>query len=99
LTAFACEICKSDVGVRRLAGACPKCGARFAPAGAWRWLQHLPLVIVIVGILLVSPLIQRFTNRPFGVSEYTVLFVTVVALSVAISTYVLRKARLQWTPR
>ncbi|HEV7692609.1 MAG TPA: hypothetical protein VGO52_17360 [Hyphomonadaceae bacterium] len=99
MTAFACEICKADLGVRRLAGACPKCGARFAPAGAWRWVQHLPLVIVIVGILLVSPLIQRFTNRPFGVSEYTILFVGVAGVSVVISTYVLRNARLQWTPR
>ena len=99
MTAFACEICKSEIGVRQLKGVCPKCGARFAPAGAWSWLQHLPLVIVVVGILLVSPLIQRITNRPFGVSEYTILFVGVAALSVAISTVVLRKARLQWTPR
>jgi len=99
VTGFACELCNADLGVRRLAGACPKCGARFAPAGAWRWLQHLPIVIVVVGILLVGPLIQRFTNRAFGVSEYTILFVSVAALSVMISTVVLRKARLQWTPR
>jgi hypothetical protein len=99
LTAFACEICKTDIGVRRLAGACPKCGAQFAPAGAWRWLQHLPLAIVVIGILLVGPIIQQITNQPFGVGEYTILFVAIVALSVTISTVVLRKARLQWTPR
>jgi hypothetical protein len=99
MTAFACELCKADLGVRRLAGACPKCGAKFGPAGVWSWLQHAPLTIVIVGILLVSPIIQRITNRPFGVSEYAILLVTVVALSVAISTFVLRKARLKWAPR
>jgi hypothetical protein len=98
MTAFACEICKSDIGVRRLTGACPKCGARFAPAGAWAWLQHLPLVIVVAGILVVGPVIQRFTG-PFDVGGYTILFVAIVALSVTIATVVLRKARLTWTPR
>lgn len=99
MTAFACEICKADLGVRRLAGTCPTCGAKFAPTGVWSWLQHAPLAIVVVGILLVSPLIQRFTNRPFGVGEYTILFVAVVTLSVTISTVVLRKARHKWAPR
>lgn len=99
MTAFACEICKTDIGVRRLSGVCPKCGARFSPAGAWAWLQHLPIAIVVIGILFVGPLIQRLTNRPFGVGEYTILFVAIASLSVMISVIVLRNARLQWTPR
>jgi hypothetical protein len=99
MTAFVCEVCKSEIGVRQIKGVCPKCGARFAPAGAWRWLQHLPLAIVVIGILLVGPIIQRITNQPFGAGEYTILFVAIVTLSVTISTVVLRKARLQWTPR
>ncbi len=99
MTAFTCGMCKADLGVRRLAGACPKCGAKFSPAGVWSWLQHAPLMIVVVGILLVSPITQAVSRRPFGVGEYTILFVAIVTLSVAISIFVLRKARHKWAAR